>query len=105
MVAQENTSVYAQYTVQVDLRDEVQAALKKSGIPTSVHYPTLLSQQPALRRVHSRSSHSWQTPLAQSASERVISLPMHPWLSDEDQDLVVNSLVSAIQNTSISVAA
>ena len=44
-----NTSVYAQYTVQVDHRVDVQALLKDKGIPTAVHYPTLLCKQPALR--------------------------------------------------------
>ena len=100
-----NTSVYAQYTVQVKYRAEVQAALKAKGIPTSVHYPTLLSQQPALRCVQSRFSQSWQTPLAQTASELVMSLPMHPWLSDEDQDRVVEALVSAVQHSTITAAA
>jgi UDP-2-acetamido-2-deoxy-ribo-hexuluronate aminotransferase len=97
-----NTSVYAQYTVQVDQRAEVQAALKDRGIPTAVHYPTLLCQQPALRCAHSRCSCGCHTPLAQAASERVMSLPMHPWLSAADQDLVVDALVNAVQNTSIS---
>jgi len=100
-----NTSVYAQYTVQVDQRPEVQATLKESGIPTSVHYPTLLSQQPALRSINSRSSNTNHLPFAQLACERVMSLPMHPWLSDDDQNKVVDSLVSAIQNLSVSVAA
>jgi UDP-2-acetamido-2-deoxy-ribo-hexuluronate aminotransferase len=96
-----NTSVYAQYTVQVDRRAEVQAALKDRGIPTAVHYPTLLCQQPALRCEHSRCSMGCHTPLAQAASERVMSLPMHPWLSDDDQDRVVDALVSALQHTTI----
>jgi UDP-2-acetamido-2-deoxy-ribo-hexuluronate aminotransferase len=104
-IAEGNTSVYAQYTVQVDKRAEVQAALKERGIPTSVHYPTLLSQQPALRSVHSRSSQGCYLPVAQAACERVMSLPMHPWFSDEDQDRVVDSLVSAFQLNSISAAA
>ena len=100
-----NTSVYAQYTVQVDQRAEVQAALKERGIPTAVHYPTLLCQQPALRCEHSRCIGGCHTPLAQAASERVMSLPMHPWLSDDDQDRVVDVLVSALRSTSISPAA
>jgi UDP-2-acetamido-2-deoxy-ribo-hexuluronate aminotransferase len=97
-----NTSVYAQYTVQVELRAEVQAALKERGIPTAVHYPTLLCQQTALRCEHSRCSGGCHTPLAQAASERVMSLPMHPWLSDDDQDCVVDALANAIENTLIS---
>jgi UDP-2-acetamido-2-deoxy-ribo-hexuluronate aminotransferase len=104
-LAEGNTSVYAQYTVQVDLRAEVQASLKEWGIPTSVHYPTLLSQQPALKIVHSRSSQGCHLPVAQAACERVMSLPMHPWLSDEDQERVVDCLVSALQHTTIASAA
>lgn len=100
-----NTSVYAQYTVQVEQRAEVQAALKEQGIPTAVHYPTLLCQQPALRCEHSLCCGGCHTPIAQSASERVMSLPMHPWLSEADQDRVVDGLVSALQQTMISSAA
>ena len=100
-----NTSVYAQYTVQVDKRAEVQATLKQRGIPTAVHYPTLLCQQPALRCEHSRCSGGCRSHFAQAASERVMSLPMHPWLSDADQDQVVDALVSALQHTTIPSAA
>ena len=100
-----NTSVYAQYTVQVDHRLAVQAALKDQGIPTAVHYPTLLCQQPALRCEHSLCSGGCHTPIAQAVSERVMSLPMHPWLSESDQDRVVDGLVCALQQTIISSAA
>ena len=100
-----NTSVYAQYTVQVDYRTEVQAALKDQGIPTAVHYPTLLCQQPALRCEHRLCSERCQTPLAQRVSGRVMSLPMHPWLSDSDQDRVVDALSNALQDTTTPTAA
>ena len=100
-----NTSVYAQYTVQVEQRAAVQAALKDQGIPTAVHYPALLCQQPALRCEHSLCSGGCHTPIAQVASERVMSLPMHPWLSEADQDRVVDGLVCALQQTMISAAA
>lgn len=100
-----NTSVYAQYTVQVDRRVEVQAQLKDQGIPTAVHYPTLLCQQPSLRCEHSLCSGVCHTPIAQAASERVMSLPMHPWLSDDDQTRIVDGLVSALQHKTASAAA
>ena len=100
-----NTSVYAQYTVQVDSRSAVQAVLKEQGIPTAVHYPTLLCQQPALRCDHSLCRGGCHTPIAQAATERVMSLPMHPWLSDDDQTRVVDGLMSALQYTKTSVAA
>ena len=92
-----NTSVYAQYTIEVENRAAVQEALKDSGIPTAVHYPTLLCQQPALQRCGSRCSGACATPLAQRASERVMSLPMHPYLSAQDQDQVVAAVTAALR--------
>ena len=83
-----NTSVYAQYTVQVDARDAVQAHLKAADIPTAVHYPVPLNRQPSLAR-DERYEHS------ELAADRVVSLPMHPYLTDSDQDKVVEALLSA----------
>ena len=97
-LALSNTSVYAQYTVQLEERDQVQALLKTQGIPTAVHYPTLLCQQPALRCTHINCNQGCRTPIAQAVSQRVLSLPMHPWLSTDDQDFVVNALKSALAN-------
>ncbi|MCP9823706.1 DegT/DnrJ/EryC1/StrS aminotransferase family protein [Cyanobium sp. L1E-Cus] len=94
-----NTSVYAQYTVQVDNRAATQAYLKEQGIPTAVHYPTLLCQQPALAGQGPCARHCHQScscPVAQAASERVMSLPMHPYLSDEDLVEITKSVADAI---------
>jgi UDP-2-acetamido-2-deoxy-ribo-hexuluronate aminotransferase len=90
-----NTSVYAQYTIEVDDRSAVQEALNASGIPTAVHYPTLLCQQPALQGCGSRCQSGCATAVAQKASERVMSLPMHPYLSALDQDQVVAAVTAA----------
>ena len=94
-----NTSVYAQYTIQVDNRAATQAYLKEQGIPTAVHYPTLLCQQPALAGQGPCAQHCHQScgcPVAQAASERVMSLPMHPYLSDEDLVEITKSVAEAI---------
>ena len=94
-----NTSVYAQYTIQVDNRPATQAYLKDQGIPTTVHYPTLLCQQPALAGQGPCAQHCHQScscPVAQAASERVMSLPMHPYLSDEDLVEITKSVAEAI---------
>jgi UDP-2-acetamido-2-deoxy-ribo-hexuluronate aminotransferase len=91
-----NTSVYAQYTIEVENRAAVQEALRASGIPAAVHYPTLLCQQPALQGCGSRCSGACATPLAQRASERVMSLPMHPYLSAQDQDQVVAAVTAVL---------
>jgi UDP-2-acetamido-2-deoxy-ribo-hexuluronate aminotransferase len=95
-----NTSVYAQYTIEVANQSAAQAALKDQGIPTAVHYPTLLCQQPALagggacsERCHQRCG----CLVAQSVSERVLSLPMHPYLSEADQDRITTALVQALR--------
>jgi len=77
-----NTSVYAQYTIQVENRMTFQEQLKSEGIPTAVHYPVPLHLQPAFARPGmGRGSF----PLAETAAERVVSLPMHPYLSAGDQ--------------------
>ncbi len=82
-----NTSVYAQYTIQVDARDAVLAQLKAAGIPTAVHYPVPLNRQPALQ-CGERFEQS------EYAANRVMSLPMHPYFSESDQDRVIEALLS-----------
>lgn len=92
-----NTSVYAQYTIQVEDREAVQASLRQAGVPTAVHYPTLLCQQPALSGCGERCFGGCGCPRAQSASERVLSLPMHPYLREADQDQVVAAVATALR--------
>ena len=89
----DRTSVFAQYTVLVPDRAEVQERLRKAGIPTAVHYPIPLNRQPA----YSNRSHGGATPHADAAAERVMSLPMHADLSDEQQDDIVAALAEALR--------
>lgn len=72
-----NTSAYAQYTILVDERDQLQETLKKQGIPTAVHYPIPLNKQPAVADANV------QLPTGDRVAEQVMSLPMHPYLDDE----------------------
>lgn len=81
-----NTSVYAQYTIQVDNRELVQAKLKEAGIPTAVHYPIPLNKQPAVADANV------QLPIGDAVAEKVMSLPMHPYITQEDQLNVVKAL-------------
>lgn len=83
-----NTSVYAQYTIQVDHREQVQARLKQAGIPTAVHYPIPLNKQPAV------ANNSAQLPVGDAVAEKVLSLPMHPYLTEKEQQHVVLALIS-----------
>ena len=88
-----NTSVYAQYTVEVDDRDGVEARMKSQGIPTAVHYPVPLHLQPVFASLGLRQG---AFPVSERAARRVISLPMHPYLDDEQQRRVVSALRAAV---------
>lgn len=84
-----NTHVYAQYTIRIPNRDGVAAELSKRGIPTAVYYPKCLHEQP----VFAACGYRWgDFPEAEKASREVLSLPMHPFLSELDQDRVVAEL-------------
>jgi len=84
--------VWAQYTVFVDDRTQLQAALQAQGIPTAVHYPKPLHHQPAYVSV----CNADVCPHSVSAAGRVMSLPMSADLTEAQQDRVVAQLHSAL---------
>ncbi len=84
------TSAWAQYTVRVDGRDDVQAKLKEAGVPTAVHYPLPLNKQPAV------SDPNADLPVGDQAASTVISLPMHPYLQANTQEKIIAALKQAI---------
>lgn len=81
-----NTSAWAQYTIQVENREAVQASLHEKGIPTAVHYPIPLNKQTALINA------SDHLPVGDKTAEVVMSLPMHPYLLESDQRTIVKAL-------------
>lgn len=89
----DRTSVFAQYTVLVEHRDRVQQALQAAGIPTAVHYPVPLNAQPAYQHLCCVEC----TPNSQRIAQQVLSLPMGPDLTEENQDQVVAALGHAVQ--------
>lgn len=89
VVRSDRSCVWAQFTVQVADRDAVIAALKEQGIPTAIHYPIPLHLQPAYGPI-SRISGALSN--AEAVSKRVLSLPMHPYLSEETQDRIIAAL-------------
>ncbi|MGH8579297.1 MAG: DegT/DnrJ/EryC1/StrS family aminotransferase [Gammaproteobacteria bacterium] len=89
-----NTSVYAQYTIQVDGRDEVVEYLKKGGILTAVHYPIPLHLQPAFAHLGLVAG---SVPVSEHVAKRVLSLPMHPYLDPHVQEDIVSHVRSAIE--------
>jgi UDP-2-acetamido-2-deoxy-ribo-hexuluronate aminotransferase len=88
-----NTSVYAQYTIEVDDRDIFETRMKALGIPTAVHYPLPLHLQPVFEHLGQGEG---RFPVSEAAARRVISLPMHPYLTEADQVKVVRAVREAI---------
>lgn len=84
------TSVYAQYTVLVPDRDALQKRLSEACIPTAVHYPMPLNEQPAYKHLCCPDC----TSVAQQIATQVMSLPMSPDLSAQDQDKIVGALLA-----------
>ena len=84
-----NVSAWAQYTIRVPEREVVQERLSIAGIPTAVHYPIPLNKQPAVAQPDAK------LPIGDAVSSQVVSLPMHPGLSLEDQKRVANALRGA----------
>lgn len=85
-----NQSAWAQYTIRVQNRDAVQAALKEMGIPTAVHYPLPLNRQPA---VADPAAH---LPHGNRAAQEVLSLPMHPYMDEAGARSVIAAVARAV---------
>lgn len=87
VVAKENLSVWAQYTILVDDRDKLKEHLAQNNIPTAVHYPIPLSKQEAFNSMESVPNN-----VTKEISEKVLSLPMHPFLTESEIDFVCNCI-------------
>ena len=93
-VALGNTHVYAQYTIRTSVREALASKLKAQGIPTAVYYPKCLHEQP----VFSALGHKWgDFPVAEQASREVLSLPMHPFLGEHEQDVIVAAVRAILE--------
>lgn len=86
-------SAFAQYTIEVEDRDRVQAEMAAQGIPTAVHYPIPAHLQPAFAYLGQERG---SFPRAERAGERVLSLPMHAYLSEAEQAAVSVALRRAV---------
>jgi len=90
-----SVSVWAQYSVLSDERERLQAAMKKAGIPTAVYYPKPLHLQGAFSTLGYKAG---DFPVSETASEKIFSLPMHPYLKDEEIARVVDVIVSSVSS-------
>lgn len=98
-IRRDSTSVFAQYTVRIKYngrpgrREEVASLLKEKGIPTAIHYPVPLHLQKAFSALRYGEGNF---PEAEKASLEVLSLPMHPWISVEEQEYIIKYLKEAV---------
>lgn len=88
-VAPDCTSAWAQFSVQSDDRAGLLQRLQEAGIPTAIHYPLPIHQQPAFAHLGYRLG---QFPVSERLARRIFSLPMHPYLTPADQDRIVAAL-------------
>ena len=92
LVLEHNVSAWAQYTVSVTDRDEFMETLKGKGIPTAVHYPLPLNKQPAVADSTVSLLHGDQ------AASMVVSVPMHPYMTDDHLQLVIDGVQLAARS-------
>lgn len=92
VVPEGNRSTWAQYTIHVDNRDQLQARLKEKGVPTAVHYPVPLNYQEAFADFRDGGEY----PVSEKLSQRVLSLPMHAFITDEEIETVCSAIKESI---------
>ena len=88
-VDEKATSAWAQYSVRVKNRDEVQASLKEVGIPTAVHYPMPLHLQECFEHLGYKKG---DFPISEVISDEIMSLPMNPYVTNEEIDYISSKL-------------
>lgn len=94
-VAEGNTHVYAQYTIRVkeDKREIIATGMKNAGIPVGIYYPKCFHEQPVFEYLGYKYG---DFPESERASREVLSLPMHPFLSIENQIDITQILMQTL---------
>jgi UDP-2-acetamido-2-deoxy-ribo-hexuluronate aminotransferase len=86
-IAPHNQSAWAQYTIQVPAREQVQERLKAAGVPIAVHYPIPLNKQPAVADATA------QLPVGDAVAQLVVSLPMNSYLDEHQLVFIVRNFL------------
>ena len=81
-----NKSAWAQFTLVTHKRDDLKRHLSKHNIPSTVHYPLPLNQQPAVEDLNS------VVPVSEMLSKSVLSIPLHAYMDDSTQDQIISSI-------------
>ena len=89
VIAQDNESIYNQYTLRVEQRDELQKYLGEAGIGSAIYYPLCMHEQKCFSYL---GHHRGDFPMAEQAASEVLSLPIYPELSEEQLAHVVETI-------------
>ena len=93
-IATETTRcVYAQYSIRVKNRDKVVAHLASKNIPSAVHYPVPMHMQPGYKYLEYKKG---DFPISEKVADEILSLPMHPFIKEEDIKAVVQAIKEAL---------
>ena len=90
-IGEHNTSVYAQYTILSEQREEIQQSLKQKNIPSVSYYSVPLHLQPVFNNLEYQSG---DFPESEKVANQCLSLPMSPYISGVDQDKVIEVVFS-----------
>lgn len=93
LISPENKSVFAQYTVRVEDREKLREKLAQVGVPTAVHYPKTMADQPAFIARYGKK----HFPCAEVAARQVLSLPFYPAMTKTQVEQVALELVQSLQ--------
>ena len=94
LVKSDRTSAWAQYSIRVQNRTELQTKLQNLGIPTAVHYPMPLHVQECFKYLNLKEG---DFPISEKVSKEIMSLPMNPYVSDEEIEFIVGSLAKELK--------
>lgn len=89
-IKSDRESVFAQYTIAVDNRDGFIEKMTKAGVPTSVHYPMGMHEQPVYKHMNVK------LPVTEEVSKKVVSLPLYPGMPEKDIQTVIQAVTSIL---------
>ncbi|BBM84181.1 DegT/DnrJ/EryC1/StrS family aminotransferase [Candidatus Uabimicrobium amorphum] len=87
------TSTWAQYSILSDKREVIQKHLKEQGIPTCIFYAKPLHMQDAFKSLGYKQG---DFPISENAAQKIMSLPMHPYLKPQDQQHIIAQIIAAV---------
>lgn len=93
-VKSENISVWAQYTLTITNRDLFQKKMTELQVPTAVHYPLTMPDQPWYK-MNTKNAHDIS--ISRWAANHVVSLPMYPDMDDKTQDIVIDAVKKSVE--------